>query len=110
MSDPLEIADPVHVCPTCGEAHDAFVMASDLPLSAREIRCAQRGCNFLRVCSAAAPSLFGLTFGKLDRLAVLLVRRCTRFCWFDFSSPAALFQHGMSSSNAAIRGRNLWSV
>jgi len=71
MSDPLEIADPVHVCPTCGEAHDTFVMASDLHLSAREIRCAQWGCNILRVCSAATPSLFGLTVGQLDHLAVL---------------------------------------
>jgi len=41
MSDPREIADPVHVCPTCWDAHDTFVMASDVPLSAREIRCAQ---------------------------------------------------------------------
>jgi hypothetical protein len=41
MSDPQGIAGPVHVRPTCGEAHETFVMASDAPLSAREIRCAQ---------------------------------------------------------------------
>ena len=61
----------MHVRPTCREAHDTFVMASDAPLSAREILCAQWGCNILRVCSAAAPSLFGLTDGQPDRLAVL---------------------------------------
>jgi hypothetical protein len=71
MSDPREIASPVHVRPTCGEAHDTFVMASDVSLSAREIRCARWGCNILRVSSAAAPSLSGLTDGQPDRLAVL---------------------------------------
>lgn len=71
MIDPREVARRVPVCPKCGETHYTYVMASDLPLSASKIRCAQCGCNILRAYRAAAPAPFGLTVGQLDRLAVL---------------------------------------
>ncbi|HEX5006996.1 MAG TPA: hypothetical protein VFV70_07770 [Hyphomonadaceae bacterium] len=71
MIDPRDVAGRVPSCPRCGEKHYTYVMAAGPPPKVEKIRCAHCGANILRAYRSAQPTFFGLTIGKLDRLALL---------------------------------------